>query len=84
MKLLMISFIFILSGCDNLMHGRQGAVLVKDASQQIMYTTCNAAAEDWGTCNTKAMKACPNNYNVLHKQEDSNGVFRSMTFQCKK
>ena len=60
MKLLMISLIFVLSGCDYLMHGRQGPVVVKNASQQIMYTTCNGAAEDWGTCNTKAMKGFPN------------------------
>ena len=84
MKLLMISLIFVLSGCDYLMHGRQGPVVVKNASQQIFYTTCNAAAEDWGTCNTKAMKVCPNNYIVLEKNDDTNGVFRNMTFQCKK
>ena len=84
MKLVMISLIFVLSGCDNFIHGRQGPVVVKNASQQIMYTTCNGAAEDWGTCNTKAMKACPNNYIVLDKKEDSYGVFRSLTFQCKK
>jgi hypothetical protein len=84
MKLLMLSLIFVLSGCDNFIHGRQGPVIVKDAKQQIMTTTCNGAAEDWGTCNSKAMKACPNNYIVLDKKEDSYGVFRSLTFQCKK
>lgn len=84
MKLLMISLIFVLSGCDNFIHGRQGEVVVKNANQQIMYTTCNSAAEDWGTCNSKAMKACPNNYIVLEKKDDTMGVFRSMTFQCKK
>ena len=84
MKLLIISLIFVLSGCDNFIHGRQGPVVVKDANQQILYTTCNAAAEDWGTCNSKAMKACPNNYIVLEKNDDANRIFRSMTFQCKK
>ena len=84
MKLLMTSLVFVLSGCDNLMHGRQGPVVVKDANQQIMYTTCNAAAENWGTCYSKALKACPNNYVVLEKLENANGGFRSMTFQCKK
>ena len=83
MKLLMNSLIFVLSGCDNLLHGRQGPVVVKDASQQIMYTTCNGAAEDLGTCYSKAMKACPNNYIVLEKKQETNGVFRNMTFQCK-
>ncbi len=84
MKLLMTSLVFVLSGCDNFIHGRQGPVVVKDASQQIMYTTCNAAAEDWGTCNSKAMKACHDNYIVLDKIQESNGIFRNMTFQCKK
>ena len=84
MKLLMISLIFVLSGCDYLMHGRQGPVVVKNASQQIFYTTCNAAAEDWGTCHTKAMKVCPNNYIVLEKNDDPHRIFRNMTFQCKK
>ena len=79
----MTSLVFVLSGCDNFIHGRQGPVVVKDASQQIMYTTCNAAAEDWGTCNTKAIKACPNSYIVLDKTHESNGVFRSLTFKCK-
>ena len=84
MKWLMFSLIFVLSGCDNLMHGRQGLVEVKDAKQQIMYTTCNGAAEDWGTCNSKAMKVCPNNYIVLEKNDDTKRIFRNMTFQCKK
>ena len=84
MKLLMTSLIFVLSGCDNLMHGRQGPVEVKDANQQIMFTTCNAAAENWGTCYSKAMKACPNDYIVLEKNDDPKRIFRNMTFQCKK
>ena len=84
MKLLMTSLVFVLSGCDNLRHGRQGPVVVKDAKQQIMYTTCNGAAEDWGTCHSKAMKACPNNYIVLEKNDDSKRIFRNMTFQCKR
>ena len=84
MKLIMTGLIFVLSGCDNLMHGRQGPVVVKDANQQIMYTTCNAAAENWGTCYSKALKACPNDYIVLEKNDDSKRIFRNMTFQCKK
>ena len=84
MKLLMTSLVFVLSGCDNLMQGRQGPVVVKDANQQIMYTTCNAAAENWGTCYSKALKACPNDYIVLEKNDDPKRIFRNMTFQCKK
>jgi hypothetical protein len=84
MKLLITSLIFVLSGCDNLMHGRQGPVEVKDANKQIMYTTCNAAAENWGTCYSKALKACPNDYIVLERNDDPKRIFRNMTFQCKK
>ena len=84
MKLLMTSLIFALSGCAQLKNPQVQPVVVKDVNQQIMYTTCNGLAEDWGTCNSKAMKACPNNYIVLDKTHESNGIFRSMTFQCKK
>ena len=84
MKLLMTSLIFVLIGCAQLMNPQAQPVIVQDANKQIMLTTCNGLAEDWGTCNTKAMKACPNSYIVLDKTQESNGVFRSLTFQCKK
>jgi len=43
MKLLIISLMFVLSGCAQLMNGQAQAqpVVVKDLNQQIMYTTCN-------------------------------------------
>ena len=84
MKLLIISLIFVLSGCAKLMNPQAQPVVVKDANQQIMFTTCSGSVEDWSTCNSKAMKACPNNYIILDKTQESNGVIRSMTFQCKK
>ena len=86
MKLLITVRMFVLSGCAQLMNGQAQAqpVVVKDAREQIMFTTCSGAVEDWGTCNSKAMKTCPNNYIVLEKTEDANGLFRNLTFQCKK
>ena len=84
MKLLMTALVLVLCGCAQLMNPQAQAVVVKDANQQIMYTTCTGAVEDWGTCASKATKACPNNYVVLEKSENANGGFRSMTFQCKK
>ena len=84
MKLLMTSLIFALSGCAQLMNPQAQPVVVKDANQQIMYTTCSGLVEDWGTCNSKAMKACPNSYIVLEKNDDPKRIFRNMTFQCKK
>ena len=84
MKLLMTALVLVLCGCAQLMNPQTQSVVVKDANQQIMYTTCTGAVEDWGTCASKAAKTCPNNYIVLEKKEDSYGVFRSLTFQCKK
>jgi hypothetical protein len=84
MKLLMTVLMFVLSGCAQLMNGQVQPVIVKDARQNIMFTTCNGASEDWGTCNSKAMKACSSSYLVLEKTENANGGFRSLTFQCKK
>ena len=77
---------FALSGCAQLTNGQaqMQPVVVKVAREHIMFTTCSGAVEDWGTCNSKAMKACPNNYIVLEKTEDANGLFRNLTFQCKK
>jgi len=84
MKLLFLSVIFVLSGCAQLRNPQAQPVVVKDVNQQIMYTTCNGLAEDWGTCHSKGMSSCPNSYIVLEKIQESNGIFRSMTFQCKK
>ena len=80
----MTVLMFAMSGCAQLMNGQAQPVVVKDANQQIMFTTCSGSVEDWSTCNSKAMKACPNNYIILDKTQESNGVIRSMTFQCKK
>ena len=84
MKLLMTDLVLVLSGCAQLMNPQAQSVVVKDANQQIMYTTCNGAVEDMSTCHSKAAKTCTNGYTVLEKAENANGGFRSMTFQCKK
>jgi len=47
MKLLIISLMFVLSGCARLEHGDQQPVIVKDAIKQIMFTSCSNVAEDW-------------------------------------
>ena len=84
MKLIMTALVLVLSGCAQLMNGQAQPVLVKDANQHIMFTTCNGAAEGWDTCATKATKTCTNGYTVIEKTENAQGGFRSMTFQCKK
>ena len=83
MKLLIVSLLLVLSGCARLEHGDQQAVIVKDANKQIMLTTCSNVAEDWGTCYSKALKTCPNDYLILEKTENANWRDRTMTFQCK-
>ena len=82
-RLFMI-FIFVLGGCTQLMNGQVQPVVVKDYKQKIMFTSCTGAAEDWGTCNSKAMGACKEGYSVLEKTENPNGGIRTLTFQCKK
>lgn len=84
MKQLMMFLIFLLVGCAQLMNGQPQPVVVKDYKQKIMFTTCTGAAEDWGTCNSKAMTACTTGYSVLEKTENPNGGIRALTFQCKK
>ena len=83
MKLIIVSLMLGLSGCARLEHGDQQSVIVKDATKQIMYTTCSNAAEDWSTCYSKALKTCPNDYIVLEKTENANWKYRTMTFQFK-
>ena len=83
MKLLIVSLMLALSGCARLEHGDQQPVIVKDENKQIMFTTCSNVAEDWGTCYSKALKTCPNDYLILEKTENANGGYRSLTFQCK-
>ena len=84
MKLLIVSLMLALSGCARLEHGDQQPVIVKDENKQIMFTTCSYVAEDWGTCYSKALKTCPNDYLILEKTENANWRDRTMTFQCKK
>ncbi|BCM26064.1 hypothetical protein ZMTM_23230 [Methyloradius palustris] len=65
------------------MHGEMQPVIVKDASQKIMYTSCGGAVEDWASCFHKASQACSGNYSELKKVEDNRGTNRELTFQCK-
>ena len=53
----MTALLLVLNGCAQLMNPQAQPVVVKDANQKIMSTTCSGLAEDWGTCNSKAMKA---------------------------
>jgi hypothetical protein len=86
MKLLVITLVTFLTACSSLMNSSNALqpVVVKDANQKIMFTTCGGVVEDWGSCNRKAAKTCANGYAVLEKEERLVGVpVRELTFQCK-
>jgi len=80
----LLSVLFLLSGCAQLMKGELQPVIVKDAGKNIMFTTCGGVVEDWASCNRKAMQSCPSGYSVLKKVDDSKGINRELTFQCNK
>ncbi len=82
MKLLIIGFVFLTTGCAQLMHGQLQPVILKDVKKQIMFTTCSGAAEDWSSCNRKAGEVCTNGYYALEKFENANGGIRELTFKC--
>lgn len=73
----------LLSGCAQLMNGQTQPVIMKDAKQKIMFTTCGGAVENWGTCSDKAYKACDGKYAILERNQNSTGTSREITFQCK-
>lgn len=86
MKLLIgICAALLLTACSSLMNASGAAqpVLVKDAKQQIMFTSCSGAVEDWGSCNRKAKNACKNGYDILEQIESPIGGKREITFKCK-
>lgn len=84
MKLLIVLIALFLGACSSLTNSADTAqpILVKDAKQQIMFTSCTGAVEEWGSCFRKAGKSCPNGYEVLKKDEDIVGAKREITFKC--
>lgn len=85
MKPFTILIAFALAACSSLMNpsGAVQPVVIKDAKQQIMFTTCSGSVEDWASCNNKAGKACVNGYDVMEKEESAVGGKRELTFKCK-
>ena len=83
MKLFVWWFVFLLSGCAQLMNGQEQPVITKNTKEKLFYTTCSGAVEFWGSCYKKASRTCVNGYLITEKTENANGGFRSMTFQCK-
>ena len=85
MKQFLVLSVLLLSACSSLMNGEKALqpVQVLDAKQQLMFTTCSGAVEDWGSCSRKANKACVNSYEIVKKTETPVGGKRELTFQCK-
>ena len=84
MKSLIVLIALFLAACSSLMNSADTTqpVLVKNAKQQIMFTSCTGAVEDWGSCSRKAGKTCANGYDVLKREEDVVGAKRELTFKC--
>lgn len=86
MKLIIVLLAALsLSACSSLMNaeGAMQPVQVVNAKEQVMFTTCSGAVEDWASCQRKASKTCQNGYEVLSKNESAIGGKREITFKCK-
>lgn len=83
MKLIFaIVLLLSLPACAQLQQGELQPVKRIDAKEPIYFTTCSGSVEDWGSCNKKAMKTCPNGYSVISKEENPTASRRDMTFRC--
>ena len=83
MRLVILSFIFLLTACAQLMKGEVQSVVVKDYKQKIYFTSCSGSVETWADCNRKGYETCSKGYAVLEKAESAVGARREITFQCK-
>ena len=85
MKQILVISALLLSACSSLMNGEKALqpVQVLDAKQQLMFTTCSGAVEDWTSCSRKANKTCVNSYEIVKKHETPIGGKRELTFRCK-
>ncbi len=77
-------FVIIISGCAQLMNGQTQPTIKSLKFKNAFFTSCGGAVEDWGTCNRKAMVACPTGYTVLEKDTNSTGTKREIHFECRK
>ncbi len=78
----LLTLLLFLAGCQQLLNGQQQPV--KTRSNGDYFVGCGGAVETWGSCNNKAMKTCPNGYDVLAKDENNTGTLRELIFKCSK
>jgi len=71
-----------LTGCQQLLNGQQQPV--RSLKNNMYFTSCSGAVEDWASCNNKAQRTCQGDYSIIQKEESSTGNVRAITFQCNK
>jgi hypothetical protein len=83
--LILIILVCSLSACYALRNpnGAIQPVEYKNGQDNILFTTCSGAVEDWGNCNSKAQNSCPKGYDVVERAESPVGGKRELTFRCK-
>lgn len=79
---LILTILFVLTGCAQLMHGQLQPVKLK--KDNVYMTTCSGAVESWGSCHDKAGQTCSHGYEVLERLESAVAGRREMTFKCNK
>lgn len=82
MKFTLFGLVTLIVGCTQLTKGNEQPVM-QYRNTNSYKTTCNGIAEDWGSCNRKAMRTCPKGYAIEDKLQDSQGVSRTLIFSCK-
>jgi hypothetical protein len=83
MKYIVLLCLIFLSGCDQLLRGQEQPVK-QIGKDNLYFTTCSGMAETMGTCFEKAKRTCGASYAIIKQNQDSSGVHRELTFQCKK
>lgn len=83
MKIVILYVFLAVSGCDQLLRGQEQPVRLI-SKDDIYFTTCSGLAETIGSCYDKAKRTCNNKYGIIKQTQDSSGVHRELTFQCKK
>lgn len=81
-KLILVVSLLGLAGCQQLMHGQTQPVKLIDAKNNVYFTSCGGAVEDWASCYDKATATCKGSYSLVSKTDNSRGTQRDITFKC--
>ena len=76
--------LLMLTGCQQLQQGQMQPVKKLSVKENNVYfTTCAGAVENWTDCYQKASQTCNKQYAVINKIDNNRGTQRDFTFQCK-